>query len=526
MARPVTRDVIKLVIGDRLFSWQCKKQHTVSNSTTEAEYVDASACFSQVIWMQHQLLDYGLTFLNTPIFCDNEAAVLIVKNPVQHSKTKHIDIKNDLIPLQTSQRPLLESTDMAEMIFVANYNLCAFTLDPPEEFEYFRSMVVGLTLSPINFAVMENPIIYRTHIQEFWSTATIHPNDHGEECIIGTVQAKRVRISEAVIRTALQFGDLPAHPTKLNQKVVTPILTRMGYEGPYPPLYKKLLHPYWRYLAHVCMNCLSGRKGGFDEINTTISSVMVALTMSLDYNFSKMVFEEFKSNLEGGKKDIFFMYPRFLQIILNRNHADLEPTVETLDLKAIGPMIFKFMNVNKQARRVYQGLHPLEKFGRFAALPEEDIEEPAVQVQAEVADEQIPPVQPQNEQQLEPEPQDPIEPELEDAEVISSSNDEGTPERPPVPINRYIREMESKRHRIENPPLTSSSNQDEKDADYTHASQQHQTLDAADRQIISNFDFATDSSATTLTHLSAEGMLLVQMIKDKATTSEVSYKDS
>jgi hypothetical protein len=80
-------------LGDRLISWQCKKQQTVSTSTAEAEYVAASACSSQVIWMQHQLLDYGLNFLNTAIFCDNDAAIQIVKNPVQHSKTKHIDIK-------------------------------------------------------------------------------------------------------------------------------------------------------------------------------------------------------------------------------------------------------------------------------------------------------------------------------------------------------------------------------------------------------------------------------------------------
>ncbi|KAI3509079.1 hypothetical protein L1887_24105 [Cichorium endivia] len=45
-------------LGDRLISWQCKKQQTVSTSTVEAEYVAASACCSQVIWMQHQLLDY------------------------------------------------------------------------------------------------------------------------------------------------------------------------------------------------------------------------------------------------------------------------------------------------------------------------------------------------------------------------------------------------------------------------------------------------------------------------------------
>ncbi|KAK9048587.1 hypothetical protein SSX86_032448 [Deinandra increscens subsp. villosa] len=80
-------------LGDRLISWQSKKQHTVSKSTAEAEYVAASAGTSQVVWIQNQLTDYGMEFVNTPIFCDNAAALEIVKNPVQHSKTKHIDIK-------------------------------------------------------------------------------------------------------------------------------------------------------------------------------------------------------------------------------------------------------------------------------------------------------------------------------------------------------------------------------------------------------------------------------------------------
>ena len=84
-------------LGDRLISWQCKKQHTVSTSTAEAEYVAASACCSQVIWMQYQLLDYGLNLSNTPIYCDNDAAIQICKNPVQHSRTKHIDIKMHFI---------------------------------------------------------------------------------------------------------------------------------------------------------------------------------------------------------------------------------------------------------------------------------------------------------------------------------------------------------------------------------------------------------------------------------------------
>ncbi|KAD6118981.1 hypothetical protein E3N88_10252 [Mikania micrantha] len=79
-------------LGDRHLSWQCKKHTTIATSTAEAEYVATSSCCSQLIWMQHQLLNYGLSFLDSPIYCDNEAAHQIVKNPIQHSKTKHIDI--------------------------------------------------------------------------------------------------------------------------------------------------------------------------------------------------------------------------------------------------------------------------------------------------------------------------------------------------------------------------------------------------------------------------------------------------
>ena len=44
--------------------------------------------------MQNQLLDYGFNFKNTPINIDNESTICIVKNPVYHSKTKHIQIRH------------------------------------------------------------------------------------------------------------------------------------------------------------------------------------------------------------------------------------------------------------------------------------------------------------------------------------------------------------------------------------------------------------------------------------------------
>nr|GEV38529.1 uncharacterized mitochondrial protein AtMg00810-like [Tanacetum cinerariifolium] len=48
-------------LGCRLISWQCKKQTVVANSITEAEYVAASSCCRQILWIQNQLLDYGKT---------------------------------------------------------------------------------------------------------------------------------------------------------------------------------------------------------------------------------------------------------------------------------------------------------------------------------------------------------------------------------------------------------------------------------------------------------------------------------
>ena len=81
------------MLGNRLVSWTCKKQNSVSTSTAEAEYIAAASCCAQILWLQYQLADYGLTVTNTPIFCDNTSVIAIANNPVFHSRTKHIDIR-------------------------------------------------------------------------------------------------------------------------------------------------------------------------------------------------------------------------------------------------------------------------------------------------------------------------------------------------------------------------------------------------------------------------------------------------
>ncbi|GJU52745.1 putative ribonuclease H-like domain-containing protein [Tanacetum coccineum] len=81
----------------RLISWQYKKQTVVANSIIEAEYIAASNCCGQVLWIQNQLLDYGYNFMQTKIPIDNESTICIVKNPFFHSKTNHIEIRHHFI---------------------------------------------------------------------------------------------------------------------------------------------------------------------------------------------------------------------------------------------------------------------------------------------------------------------------------------------------------------------------------------------------------------------------------------------
>ncbi|KAD2392703.1 hypothetical protein E3N88_39680 [Mikania micrantha] len=84
-------------LGNCLVSWQSKKQTSVATSTAEAEYIAAASCTSQILWLQTQLLDYGIKESKTPLLMDSASALCIVKNPVQHSRTKHIEIRHHFI---------------------------------------------------------------------------------------------------------------------------------------------------------------------------------------------------------------------------------------------------------------------------------------------------------------------------------------------------------------------------------------------------------------------------------------------
>jgi hypothetical protein len=80
-------------LGSSLVSWSSRKQSSVAQSTTEAVYVAAAGCCSQLLWISYTLRDFGEECTQIPLLCDNTSAISVAKNPELHSRTKHIEVR-------------------------------------------------------------------------------------------------------------------------------------------------------------------------------------------------------------------------------------------------------------------------------------------------------------------------------------------------------------------------------------------------------------------------------------------------
>nr|GEY05150.1 retrovirus-related Pol polyprotein from transposon TNT 1-94 [Tanacetum cinerariifolium] len=87
-------------LGYRLISWSSKRQNSAAISSTRAEYIALSGCCAQIILMRSQLTDYGLGFNKILVYCDNKSAIALCRNNVQHSRSKHINIRYHFIKKQ------------------------------------------------------------------------------------------------------------------------------------------------------------------------------------------------------------------------------------------------------------------------------------------------------------------------------------------------------------------------------------------------------------------------------------------
>jgi hypothetical protein len=120
-------------LGRFLVSWASKKQNSVALSTTKAEYIVAGHCCAQLLWMRQTLRDYGYKLSKVPLLCDNESAIRMADNPIEHNRTKHIDIRYHFL------RDHQQKGDI-EIAYVSTHNQLADIFTKPLDEKTFSKL--------------------------------------------------------------------------------------------------------------------------------------------------------------------------------------------------------------------------------------------------------------------------------------------------------------------------------------------------------------------------------------------------
>ncbi|KAF5782954.1 hypothetical protein HanXRQr2_Chr11g0502301 [Helianthus annuus] len=156
---------------------------------------------------------------------------------------------------------------------ITGHNQAGYLAPPSEKHKkMYTSLIKGLNSCRIVHALRENPIVYESLVQEFWKTEIFDALEgDGKGSIEAVIQKKNVTVTEQIIREVLQFNDQETDPIDLSVGDVEAILPRLSYEGTYPSLMKKFVHPYWRLLMHMFLMCMTKNRGGTDQLSITRS---------------------------------------------------------------------------------------------------------------------------------------------------------------------------------------------------------------------------------------------------------------
>ncbi|GJS95745.1 hypothetical protein Tco_0802713 [Tanacetum coccineum] len=336
-------------------------------STAEAEYVSLSACYAQVIWMRTQLLDYGYKYNRIPMYCDSKSAIAISCNPVQHSKTKHIDIRYHFIKEHVEKGTV-------EIYFVGTeYQLAdLFTKAlPKERFEYLVHRIVIIMAQqqhaadvhpdelcppnkrydlmdankkvdlehvqcpperkiltniiknhPLRFSIAASSSVPWIYMAQFWHTLK---EDGSKYRLKFMLDKKELTLTLDDFRTIFHLPQ--ATDNNHNSFVPPPSFSDMV------PFYKQvlgftmelktsssfkttgLLQP-WQTLCKIFSKCLTTRVTGWDQPPLQIMQMMYCFVNNIHVDYAELLWEGLYYSLHHPTSSI--PYPIFTKIIVTR----------------------------------------------------------------------------------------------------------------------------------------------------------------------------------------------------------------
>ena len=84
-------------VGSCLVSWYSKRQSVVAQSSAEAEYYAASDASNEAVWLKDLVTELGYPQKTVILHEDNQACIALTKNPENHKRTKHIQVKYHVV---------------------------------------------------------------------------------------------------------------------------------------------------------------------------------------------------------------------------------------------------------------------------------------------------------------------------------------------------------------------------------------------------------------------------------------------
>ncbi|GJX55263.1 putative ribonuclease H-like domain-containing protein, partial [Tanacetum coccineum] len=203
----------------------------------------------------------------------------------------------------------------------------------------------------IHYALTENPTIYASFIKQFWTTTTASTNVNGEVELTASIDGQAKTITEASLRRHLKLED-NGGITSLPNTEIFEQLALIGYATDSDKLtfQKGNFSPQWRFFIHTILHCLSPKKTSWEQFSSNIATAIICLATNRTFNFSKFIFDAMVKNLDNPHK--FLMYPRFIQICLNKQRRLLQPHTRTYPTPVLTQKVFSNM---KRVTRGYSG---------------------------------------------------------------------------------------------------------------------------------------------------------------------------
>nr|GEU89990.1 hypothetical protein [Tanacetum cinerariifolium] len=162
------------------------------------------------------------------------------------------------------------------------------------------------------------------------------------------IDRRKVLSTDDMIRQALRLDDNDSIDYLPNEEIFAE-LARIGYKKPSTKLtfYKAFFSAEWKFLIHIILQCMSAKSNAWNEFSSSMASAVICLATGRKFNFSKYLFDSLVRNVDSPSK--FYIYPRFLKLMINAQTADLSSRNTKYTSPALTQKVFANM------RRVGKG---------------------------------------------------------------------------------------------------------------------------------------------------------------------------